>query len=214
MDHFSTSRDPFVFLEMESNSQFLTNQQIEKRVKEAATLINLQNKVRAQIIEKIAEKKSDKYFFLERLKELLPHEYIIWPMERKQYGYDLQYIWDTKILTSDEVEKEPLSIKTLCYKTQHGSKTLADEKRIFREMRRAKEITDTKMNQNQVTFAEIQNMRREKRIFNHNVQNLKRKLESIKNDIKSLENSLYAINQKKGKIYAAIFQLKRQNYTT
>ncbi|KAK4730375.1 hypothetical protein R3W88_023363 [Solanum pinnatisectum] len=108
MDHFSTSREPFVFLEMESNSQFLTNQQIEKRIEEAATLINLQNEVRAQIIEKIAEKKSDKYFLLERLKELLPHEYIIWPIERKKYGYDLQYIWDTKILTSDEVEKEPL----------------------------------------------------------------------------------------------------------
>ncbi|KAL3330601.1 hypothetical protein AABB24_034434 [Solanum stoloniferum] len=204
---------------MESNSQFLTNQQIEKRIEEGATLINLQNEVRAQIIEKIAEKKSDKYFLLERLKELLRHEYIIWPIERKKYGYDLQYIWDTKILTSDEVEKEPLSIKTLCYKTQHGSKTLADEKRIFREMRRAKEIgreivspTDTKMNQNQVTFAEIQNMR-EKRIFNHNVENLRRELESIKNDIKSLENSLYAINQKKGEIYAAILQLKRQNYT-
>ncbi|KAL3330599.1 hypothetical protein AABB24_034434 [Solanum stoloniferum] len=198
---------------MESNSQFLTNQQIEKRIEEGATLINLQNEVRAQIIEKIAEKKSDKYFLLERLKELLRHEYIIWPIERKKYGYDLQYIWDTKIFTSDEVEKEPLSIKTLCYKTQHGSKTLADEKRIFREMRRAKEITDTKMNQNQVTLAEIQNMRREKRLFNHNVENLKRKLESIKNDIKSLENSLYAINQKKGEIYAAILQLKRQNYT-
>ncbi|KAG5592039.1 hypothetical protein H5410_042553 [Solanum commersonii] len=193
---------------MESNSQFLTNQQIETRIEEAATLINLQNEVRTQIIEKIAEKK-----------ELLPDEYIIWPIEWERYDYDLQYIWDTKVLTS--VEKEPLSIKTLCYKTQHRSKTLADEKRIFREMRRAKEIgreiispTDTKMNQNQVTFTEIQNMRREKRIFNHNVENLKRELESIKNDIKSLENSSYAINQKKGEIYAAILQLKKQNYTS
>ncbi|XP_049377454.1 uncharacterized protein LOC125842241 [Solanum stenotomum] len=204
---------------MESNSQFLTNQQIETRIEEAATLINVQNEVRAQIIEKIAEKKSDKYFLLERLKELLPDEYTIWTIEWERYDYDVQYIWDTKILTS--VEKEPLSIKTLCYKTQHGSKTLADEKRIFREMRSAKEIgreiispTDTKMNQNQVTFTEIQNMRREKRIFNHNVENLKRELESIKNDIKSLENSLYAINQKKGEIYAAILQLIKQNYTS
>lgn len=153
------------------------------------------------------------------MKQLLPDEYIIWP-QRKKYGYKTQYIWDTKITSDEQVEKEldePLSIKTLYYKTQHGSKNLADEKRIFREMRRAEEIVcpkDTKMNQNQVTFAEIQNMRSEKRIFNLNVKSLKRKLESIKNDIKSLQNSLDAINRKKGKIYAAILQLKSQNYTS
>uniref|UniRef100_A0A3Q7HSA2 Uncharacterized protein n=1 Tax=Solanum lycopersicum TaxID=4081 RepID=A0A3Q7HSA2_SOLLC len=204
---------------MESNSQFLTNQQIEKRIEAAAKFIHQQNEVRAPIIEKIAEKKSDKYFVLKRLKQLLPDEYIIWP-QRKKYGYKTQYIWDTKITSDEQVEKEldePLSIKTLYYKTQHGSKNLADEKRIFREMRRAEEIVcpkDTKMNQNQVTFAEIQNMRSEKRIFNLNVKSLKRKLESIKNDIKSLQNSLDAINRKKGKIYAAILQLKSQNYTS
>lgn len=42
---------------MESNSQFLTNQQIEKRIEAAAKFIHQQNEVRAPIIEKIAEKK-------------------------------------------------------------------------------------------------------------------------------------------------------------
>lgn len=41
---------------MESSSQFLTNQQIEKRIEQATTSIRLKNKVRAQIIQELAEK--------------------------------------------------------------------------------------------------------------------------------------------------------------
>ncbi|KAJ8526596.1 hypothetical protein K7X08_029073 [Anisodus acutangulus] len=154
--------------------------------------------------------------------ELLPEEYRVKPKHREKY-YVTQYNFEIKKFSTSEKEEEeldePLYIKTLCYKTQHGSKTLADEKRIFKEMRRAKEIgkkivcsKDTKMNQNRVTFAEIQNMRRQKRSFDLNVENLKRETESIKNDIKSMENILDSINQKKGEVYATILELKRQNY--
>ncbi|XP_059318678.1 uncharacterized protein LOC132069305 [Lycium ferocissimum] len=219
MASFSLHPETLLFLEMASNSEILTNEEVKNRIEEATRLIHLENQARAQIIEKLAGKKSDKYFLLGRLMELLPHRYRVRQKQRKK-AYVTQYIWDEKISTSKEEElDEHLSIKTLCYKTQHGSKTLADERRIFREMRRANETgkelvcpEDTKLNQNQVTFAEIQNMRRQKRSFDLNVENLKRELESMKNDIKSLENSLDGINQKKGEIYASILELKRQNY--
>ncbi|KAK4338046.1 hypothetical protein RND71_042533 [Anisodus tanguticus] len=90
------------FLEMASSSQILTNEEVKNRIIEATRLINLQNEARAQIIEKLAEKK--------------------------------------------------------------------------------------------VTFAEIQNMRRQKTSFDLNVKNLKRETESIKNDIKSMENILDSIS--------------------
>ncbi|MCD7453194.1 hypothetical protein HAX54_019999 [Datura stramonium] len=147
----------------------------------------------------------------EKIRSLLPFPYS-YESRRRKFEYTEQTFLDF-YSTSEAKPNEALSIKTLCSKTRHGSNSLADEKKIFREITIAfktkKDIEsakDAKLVYNKVLFKQTLFT---KRTSNANVERLKQKIQVITKDIRSMENRLDRINKKKDQIYAKILELHK-----
>ncbi|PSS05707.1 Proton pump-interactor like [Actinidia chinensis var. chinensis] len=129
----------------------------------------------------------------------------------------------------DEKLKEK-KIKSLCYRIQHGAKSLSEEKKLLGEMKqmeaeKKKVIVDTDLKPNipnyldteeaiQDHFEGLSNeLNRQKKVhleYNVIVKRLKRELEEAERDIGRLEKKIEDINREKNEAYRCLVQLERQ----
>ncbi|OIT08353.1 PREDICTED: uncharacterized protein LOC109228952 [Nicotiana attenuata] len=196
---------------MASSNEASRTPEINWRIERALNLLHKENQTRAKIFEKLQERKLDRDKLSENIRRLLPFLYSYESRQRK-----FEYIEQTFLgvySTCEAKPNEPLSIKTLCCKTRHGSNSLADEKKIFREITAAMDTREdvesakeTKLVHNKVLFNQTHPI---KMISNANVERLKQKMQVITKDIRSIEKRLHRINQKKDQIYAQILTLQK-----
>ncbi|XP_019186373.1 PREDICTED: uncharacterized protein LOC109181073 [Ipomoea nil] len=189
---------------------------IMSKIEAAHQLIHHENHARVRIAENLQSRKLDRESLLRQLMYLIPMEF---RCRRKRTTMRIQYaqqnLYQLPIPTEQQLHKEPESIKTLIYKIRHGTKSMVEEKRILRAMKHAPDLHSDKQIRNnhtiQPTFDEIQALRKQKRAYNANVEQLKGLLEASNRDILSLQNQLDDINRKKQQIYEYILQLRNLN---
>nr|GLL36757.1 uncharacterized protein LOC109181073 [Ipomoea trifida] len=189
---------------------------ITSKIEAAHQLIHHENHARARIAENLQSRKLDRESLLRQLMYLVPMEFCWCRRTRTKMRIQSDQ-WNLHQLSfpteEQQLLKQPESIKTLIYKTRHGTKSMVEEKRIFKAIKHAPDLppSDKQTRNNHTikpTFDEIQALRKQKRAYNANVEQLKGLLEASNRDIMSLQNQLDDINRKKQEIYEYILQLR------
>nr|GMD39964.1 Proton pump-interactor like [Ipomoea batatas] len=183
---------------------------IMSKIEAAHQLIHHENHARARIAENLQSRK---------LMYLVPMEFCWCRRTRTKMRIQSDQ-WNLHQLSfpteEQQLLKQPESIKTLIYKTCHGTKSMVEEKRIFKAIKHAPDLppSDKQTRNNHTikpTFDEIQALRKQKRAYNANVEQIKGLLEASNREILSLQNQLDDINRKKHEIYEYILQLRNLN---
>ncbi|CAL5364460.1 unnamed protein product [Camellia sinensis] len=142
--------------------------------------------------------------------------------------------------TYSQEEQLNCFVKSLNYKMQHGTKSLAEEKKLLREIKQNEAKMDNiKLNNNstnnnvnhasgaaQIRYYlgsikdiqgyirfirnELERLQKEDRKHTVNIQRQKRELKAIESNISSLQNKLEDINREKYEAYECILQLKKK----
>nr|GMD44901.1 proton pump-interactor 1-like isoform X2 [Ipomoea batatas]GME10267.1 proton pump-interactor 1-like isoform X2 [Ipomoea batatas] len=189
---------------------------IMSKIEVAHQLIYHENHARARIAENLQSRKLDRESLLRQLMYLVPMEFCWCRRTRTKMRIQSDQ-WNLHQLSfpteEQQLLKQPESIKTLIYKTRHGTKSMVEEKRIFKAIKHAPDLppSDKQTRNNHTikpTFDEIQALRKQKRAYNANVEQIKGLLEASNREILSLQNQLDDINRKKQEIYEYILQLR------
>ncbi|PSR89763.1 Proton pump-interactor like [Actinidia chinensis var. chinensis] len=206
------------------------NPNLKIRIEDAEKIVQRENQVRAAIDEKLKEKKLDRDHIIGELRSVTFRDWFSQSMDRIRK--DIEHF--QQCLEDHHCSKNPnrgkATIKSLCYRIQHGTNSLSEEKKLLgeieqMEVEKKKAIADTDLKSHipnylgtkaavhdriEVLSNELDRLKKKDLEIRATKKCLKGELEAAEREIRRLEKKMVEINRKKDEAYRCILELKRQ----